>query len=329
MDMTFGSGGHTKTLLASKADIKVIALDRDPVAYEKAVQLAQETDFRVLPLLGRFSDAPDLLKKIGIRPGQLSGIIMDVGPSVEQLEDASRGFNINLEGPLDMRMDGNRLPGMPTAADVINTLETDSLTKIFRIYGENKVARKLAQAIVDARFMMMSIKSTIQLSQLVSSIQGGELRLDVQGRPNSAATSVFQALRIFVNNELNEISYAMTKMREFLVFDPKVQQVNKVGKDMVDETGIAGGVMAILCSNRLEDMIVKDHVLLRKHEEDGDPYTQRPINYLETPTEKEMERLVDRKWLPLEKFVLFPGEEEILTNPTGKTTRLRCAMRRL
>lgn len=327
--MTFGAGGHTKTLLASNADIKVIALDRDPVAYEKAVELARETDFRVLPLLGRFSDAPDLLKKIAIRHGQLNGIIMDVGPSVDQLEDPRRGFNINVDAPLDMRMDGSRLPHMATAGDVINTLDTDSLAKIFKLYGESKIGRKLAQAVVDARFMMMSIKSTIQLVQLISSISAGEVRMDVEGRPSSAATAVFQALRIFVNNELNEINYALAKMREFLVFDPKIMQIPKVDKKMVEELEVAGGVLAILCSSPLEDRIVKDHVLMRAHEDPEDPYTQKAINYLEQPSENELQRLSDRKWLPLEKFVLFPGEEEILTNPTGKTTRLRCAMRRL
>ena len=329
LDMTFGSGGHTKTLLASKADIKVIALDRDPVAYAKAVELAEETNFRVLPLLGRFSDAPDLLKTIGIKHGQLNGIIMDVGPSVDQLEDGSRGFNVNLDGPLDMRMDGRRFPGMATAGDIVNTLDTDSLTKIFKTYGESKVARKIAQSIVDTRFMMLSIKSTLQLVQLVSSIVGNEVRLDVQGRPSSAATAIFQALRMFVNNELNEINYAMAKMREYLVYDPRIMRIPKVDKSMVEEMQVSGGILAVLCSSPLEDRIVKDHVLLRAYEDASDPYNLKGINYLEAPSDSDIQRLAHRKWLPLEKFVLFPGEEEILTNPTGKSTRLRCAMRRL
>lgn len=329
LDMTFGAGGHTRTLLASKADIKVIALDRDPVAYEKAVQLAQETDFRVLPLLGRFSDAPELLKEIGVRKGQLSGIIMDIGPSVDQLEDANRGFNPNLEGPLDMRMDGQRLPGMATAADVINTLDTDSLTKVLKAYGENKYARKIAQSIVDARFMMLSIKTTTQLVQLVSSIVANDVRLEVEGRPSAAATNVFRSLRMFVNNELNEIDYAIEKMRQFLVLDPKVRNVSKLGSMTAEEMGVSGGVMVVLCSNALEDRIVKDHVLLSYQQDDNDPYTQKGFNYLESPTDTEIRKQLERKWLPLEKFVLFPSEEEILTNPTGKTTRLRCAMRRL
>lgn len=328
-DMTFGSGGHTRTLLASKADIKVIAMDRDPVAYEKAVQMAQETDFRVLPLLGRFSDAPQLLKEIGIREGQLSGIIMDIGPSVDQMEDPSRGFNLNYDGPLDMRMDGNRLPGMATAADVINTLDTDSLTKVLKAYGENKFARKIAQSIVDARFMMLSIKDTTTLVQLASSIVGNDVRMDVQGRPSAAASNVFRSLRMFVNNELNEIDYAIEKMRKFLVADPKTRQLSKMNNEKAQELKLSAGVLVVLCSNALEDRIVKDHVLLSFEQDASDPYTQKPYNYLESPTQAEMSAQLERKWLPLEKFVLFPSEEEILTNPTGKSTRLRCAMRRL
>ena len=327
LDMTFGSGGHTRTLLGSRADIKVIAMDRDPVAYEKAVALARETDFRVLPLLARFSEAPDLLRQIGVRPGQLNGVILDVGASVDQLQDASRGFNASLEGPLDMRMDGTRFPGMATAADVINTLDTDALTKVLRSYGESKKARKIAQAIVDARFMMLSIKTTSQLVQLVTSIVSSVDWGDRSPQPTTVCDNVFRALRLFVNNELNELNYAIEKMREFLVLDPKILKVPKVDKEFLED--ISSGVLAVLCTNPMEDRIVKDHVMLRSHEDPDDPYTSKSVNYLESPTEKEMQRLMDRKWLPLEKFVLFPSEEEILTNPTGKATRLRCAMRRL
>ena len=329
LDMTFGSGGHTRTLLASKADIKVIALDRDPVAYEKAIELAKETNFRVLPLIGKFSDAPRLLQMIGIRPGQLSGVIIDAGPSIEQFEDSRRGFNINKDGWLDMRMDGNRYPSMPTAFDVINSLPTMTLAKIFKCYGQTNLGAKIAQAIVDARFMMLSIRSTIQLAQLVSSVAGDEVRLDTVGRPHEAATKVFRAIRIFVNNELNELNYAIGKMREFLVYDSSLQKYQSLVKEKIPREEVNGGVLAVLCSNSLEDRIVKDHVMERNITDSSDPYFQRPINQLEEPTETDLVRVFERKWLPLEKFVLFPGEEEILTNPTGKTSKLRCAMRRL
>src|SRR5690606_39199758 len=110
------------------------------------------------------------------------------------------GFSIKTDGPLDMRMDGDRFPNMPTAADVVNSLDAEDLAKIFKTYGEEKAAMKVAQAIVDSRFMMKSLRTTRELATLVGNLLGHD-RHDQLGRSAHPATKVFQALRIFVNNE--------------------------------------------------------------------------------------------------------------------------------
>lgn len=306
LDMTFGNGGHTEYLLSTKKNITVIALDRDPVSIDRAFGYAKNNP--VVPILGKFSDAPKLLKKLGIRKGSLRGVIIDVGPSIFQETDAKRGFTPFQDGNLDMRMDD----GPMTAADVLNTLDTDMLAKLLKTYGEERNAKKVAQAVVDARFMMMSLSSTHQFVQLLSSIVDA-----------SSITKVFLALRRFVNNELNELSYALEKMREYLILDPKTPSVID-RKFPIDE--LESGVMAVVTSERLEDTIVKDHFLASVLS-NASPYTQKAINELETPTADEIKDILTKNWIPLEKYVLFPEEDEILTNPRSKSSKLRCALR--
>ena len=350
LDMTFGGGGHTRHLLSLKKDIHVIALDRDPEAHIRAIELSKKTENRVIPVLGRFSEAPQHLEALGVKKGTLNGIIMDLGASSYQMETSDRGFGLARDGPLDMRMDKDRFPNQPTAADVINTLDSDALANIFKAYGDERHAKKIAQAIVDSRFMMHSIKRTKQLTQLVSSIVDTEDRFDAIGRETSAATKVFQALRIFVNNELNELDYAIEKMREYLYLDPRSTELglkdkSVLGNDprstelglkdksvlenesVVGNEPLSSGVMAIISFHSLEDSIVKNHFNTLLFGEGTNPYKQRPWNAMEVATDQEIDLVSRRKWLPLKKFVLFPTEVEILTNPKSRSAKLRCAMR--
>ena len=292
-----------------------------------AIELSKITNNRVIPVIGKFSEAHQCLKSLGVKKGSLNGIIMDLGASSYQMEKAERGFDLARDGPLDMRMDKDRFPNQPTAADVINTLESDALAKIFKAYGEEKHGKKIAQAIVDARFMMHSIKTTKQLTQLVASIVDSEDRFDAIGRPTSAAVKIFQALRMFVNNELNELSYAIEKMREYLVIDPVSSEVDWKDRSVVENYKLKGGVMAVISFNTLEDSIVKNHFNTLVFGQDTNPYKQRPWNAMEVATNQEIEDVSRRKWLPLKKFVLFPTEVEVLTNPKSKSAKLRCAMR--
>jgi len=310
LDMTFGSGGHTEYLLSSKKDVTVIAMDRDPAAIEKAFEMAK--GYPVVPILGKFSDSAKLMNKLGIRKGSLRGIIIDVGPSKLQEDDPKRGFTPFHEedGPLDMRMDD----GPVTAADVLNTLDTEYLAKLIKTYGEERNAKKVAQAVVDARFMMMSISSTKQFCQLLSSII-----------ETSSIVKVFHALRRFVNNELNELDYAIEKMRPYLILDPNTPS-NVQDKGFPLEQ-LDSGVMAVIANQTLEDRIVKDHFSSSVADGEMDPYSQKPINVLESPTTGDMNKVFKKNWIPLEKFVLFPQEDEVLANPRSKASKLRCALR--
>uniref|UniRef100_A0A8I3VZ80 Methyltransferase 15, mitochondrial 12S rRNA N4-cytidine n=1 Tax=Callithrix jacchus TaxID=9483 RepID=A0A8I3VZ80_CALJA len=168
LDMTFGSGGHTKAILQKESDIVLYALDRDPTAYALAEHLSELYPKQIRAMLGRFSQAETLLMKAEVQPGTFDGVLMDLGCSSMQLDTSERGFSLRKDGPLDMRMDGDRYPDMPTAADVVNALDQQALASILRAYGEEKHAKKIASAIVQAR----SIYPITRTQQLASIIAG-------------------------------------------------------------------------------------------------------------------------------------------------------------
>uniref|UniRef100_A0A2I3T743 METTL15 n=1 Tax=Pan troglodytes TaxID=9598 RepID=A0A2I3T743_PANTR len=188
LDMTFGSGGHTKAILQKESDIVLYALDTNPTAYALAEHLSELYPKQIRAMLGQFSQAEALLMKAGVQPGTFDGVLMDLGCSSMQLDTPERFF------PLERR----RYPDMPTAADVVNALDQQALASILRTYGEEKHAKKIASAIVQAR--------SICLSSLPTSSQ----------RPTHIATKTFQALRIFVNNELNELYTGLKTAQKFL-----------------------------------------------------------------------------------------------------------------
>ncbi|XP_030774364.1 probable methyltransferase-like protein 15 isoform X2 [Rhinopithecus roxellana] len=167
LDMTFGSGGHTKAILQKESDIVLYALDRDPTAYALAEHLSELYPKQIRAMLGQFSQAEALLMKAGVQPGTFDGVLMDLGCSSMQLDTPERGFSLRKDGPLDMRMDGGRYPDMPTAADVVNALDQPALASILRTYGEEKHAKKIASAIVQAR-SIYPITRTQQLASIVA-----------------------------------------------------------------------------------------------------------------------------------------------------------------
>ncbi|XP_060015471.1 12S rRNA N4-methylcytidine (m4C) methyltransferase isoform X2 [Lagenorhynchus albirostris] len=167
LDMTFGSGGHTRAILQKESDITLYALDRDPTAYAIAEQLSELYPKQIRAILGQFSQAEALLMKAGVQPGTLDGVLLDLGCSSMQLDAPERGFSLRKDGPLDMRMDGDRYPDMPTAADVVNALDQQALASILRTYGEEKHAKKIASAIVQAR-SIYPITRTQQLASIVA-----------------------------------------------------------------------------------------------------------------------------------------------------------------
>uniref|UniRef100_A0A803YH09 Methyltransferase 15, mitochondrial 12S rRNA N4-cytidine n=1 Tax=Meleagris gallopavo TaxID=9103 RepID=A0A803YH09_MELGA len=167
LDMTFGAGGHSTALLEKASNITIYALDRDPTAYKIAQQLSESYPKQIQALLGQFSQSEALLISSGVEPGTLDGVLLDAGCSSMQFDTPERGFSLQKDGPLDMRMDSDRYPDMPTAADVVNALDQQALASILRTYGEEKHAKKIASAIVQAR-SIYPITRTQQLASIVA-----------------------------------------------------------------------------------------------------------------------------------------------------------------
>jgi len=149
--MTFGAGGHTERILQENDKTIVYCLDRDPTAYSIAQELSERYPNRVVPLNGKFSDLPILLKKLGCKMNSFDGILFDFGASSMQFDTASRGFSISKNGPLDMRMDPEKQT--VTAADVLAKADQSDLYKIFKVYGEEKHSKKIANAVIEARLI--------------------------------------------------------------------------------------------------------------------------------------------------------------------------------
>ncbi|XP_030037660.1 probable methyltransferase-like protein 15 homolog [Manduca sexta] len=305
IDMTFGAGGHSRKILET-ADCNLITLDRDPTAYERAKRLSEEYPNRVTPLLGRFSELPKLLKENNIRQSSIDGILFDFGCSSMQLDTGERGFSISKNGYLDMRMDAGRDPYQITAREVLATADEHELYKIFKIYGEEKKAAKIAQTIIQARYMIKNIDTTQELVDLVNSCCPDEIRLDKLQRPQSNATKVFQALRIFVNNELNEINYGMLLSRYYL-------KIN--------------GRLVTISFHSLEDTIIKRHIAGNIINEVANPVPLKYLSPMLVQDQDTINEFLDTPWKALNKHVDVPTDEEVDTNPRSRSARLRAAIK--
>lgn len=218
LDMTFGSGGHTKSLLSRSDEVTVYGLDRDATAYHLALELERDLPGQLVPLQGKFSDLQNILEEKGLSEIQFDGILIDCGCSSMQLDSKDRGFSLSRNGPLDMRMNQNpeSSKSEPTVADILRHIDETSLARILKIYGEERQAKKIARAIIESRFLFNSLKTTKELAELVECACGFSFRKDKLQRQSHVATKTFQALRIFVNDELNELDYAMNFSHQYL-----------------------------------------------------------------------------------------------------------------
>lgn len=304
IDMTFGAGGHSQRILESAPDIKLFVLDRDPVSYSIARRLADKYPGQIEPLLGRFSELPALLTSHGIRRNSIDGIFFDFGCSSMQFDVAQRGFSVSKDGPLDMRMDGDRFPEEPTAADVLAEVGEDDLVKILKVYGEEKQAKKIARAVIEARYTFKKLQTTSELGDLVASVCVDEERLDKLQRHAHSATKTFQALRIFVNNEVNELNYGMLIAETYL----------KVG-----------GKLVTITFHSLEDRIVKRHLLGNVIDNAINPLPLKYTNASLWYDRNEVDSLLHSNWRLVHKHVLTPGLEEISINPRSRSAKLRAA----
>ncbi|XP_030774362.1 probable methyltransferase-like protein 15 isoform X1 [Rhinopithecus roxellana] len=314
LDMTFGSGGHTKAILQKESDIVLYALDRDPTAYALAEHLSELYPKQIRAMLGQFSQAEALLMKAGVQPGTFDGVLMDLGCSSMQLDTPERGFSLRKDGPLDMRMDGGRYPDMPTAADVVNALDQPALASILRTYGEEKHAKKIASAIVQAR----SIYPITRTQQLASIVAGAfppsaiYARKDLLQRSTHIATKTFQALRIFVNNELNELYTGLKTAQKFLR---------------------PGGRLVALSFHSLEDRIVKRFLLgISMTERFNLSVRQQVMKTSQLGSGHEnMEDVSMRRaplmWELIHKKVLSPQDQDVQDNPRGRSAKLRAAIK--
>ena len=203
VDGTFGGGGYTKGLLEA-ANCNVIAIDRDPDAILQAQGLRQVYGERLRVVQGRFGDMAPLLKAQHIE--KVSGITLDLGVSSMQLDQAVRGFSFRFSGPLDMRMEQKGV----SAADLVNRMEEKALADLIFNLGEERKARSIARSIVAAR-ISAPITRTEQLADIVRRAVGPS-----KDRHIDPATRTFQALRIAVNDELEEIDRALNASANLL-----------------------------------------------------------------------------------------------------------------
>jgi 16S rRNA (cytosine1402-N4)-methyltransferase len=280
IDGTFGAGGYTRALLAAGAS--VIAIDRDPTAIAAAANLRREAGDRLTLVEGRFSDLDSIAHELG--HARVDGVVLDVGVSSMQLDTADRGFSFRADGPLDMRMGTVG----PTAADVVNGIDRGVLARIIAVLGEEKKARLVAAAIDRAR-QAGRITSTMELAEIVSKAigRGGADKIH-------PATRTFQALRIFVNRELDELADALVASERIL------------GE---------GGRLVIVSFHSLEDRIVKRFLAERSAVKSAG--SRHAPEAAIAPATFE---LLTRNALP-------PTEGEIAGNPRSRSAKLRAARR--
>ena len=225
LDGTLGGGGHSEELLRlSSPDGEVLGLDRDDDALEAARERLRRFDRRLIARQASFADAGGILREIGWQ--RVDGVILDLGISSHQIDSPERGFSFRAEAKLDMRMDRQQ---SLDAEQIVNTFPQGELERIFRDYGEEPRARRLARAIVDRR-KTQPIKSTSELVRLVERVAGAGRR------EHHPATQVFQALRIAVNQELQHLERFLENGYETLQ---------------------PAGRMAIISFHSLEDRMVK------------------------------------------------------------------------
>jgi 16S rRNA (cytosine1402-N4)-methyltransferase len=282
IDCTFGAGGYSRAILDS-ADCRLLALDRDPGAIEAGRDLAARYGARLALKLSAFGDLSEAAEDAGFVP--VDGIVFDIGVSSMQLDDAERGFSFMRDGPLDMRMSSEGL----SAADVVNSFEEADIADILFQLGEERRSRPIARAIVKRR-AEKPFATTLDLADLIASVIPRR-----HDDPKHPATRSFQALRIFVNDELVELARGLIAAEAILA---------------------EGGRLVVVTFHSLEDRIVKTFFAERAGKK-GKPSRHLPA----AGGEREPSfTLLTRK--PVE-----PDDAETAANPRARSARLRAALR--
>ena len=284
VDATFGAGGYSRAILAAAAT-RVIGIDRDPVVGVSGRALADTFPGRLVLAEDRFSNLDSVVVACGHEA--VDGVVFDLGISSMQVDDAARGFSFRLDGPLDMRMSGaGSGNGGPSAADVVAHASERDLATIIATLGEERQARGIARAIVRAR-AEAAIDTTRALAGIVERV--------VWAKPGAIhpATRTFQALRIFVNEELDELVTALMAAEKVLR---------------------PGGRLVVVSFHSLEDRIVKSFLVDRG----------RHVGASRHAPEAEMRALSFRI---LTGRPVIPDDAEIAANPRARSAKLRAAER--
>lgn len=276
IDATFGAGGYSRAFL--EAGAAVVAFDRDPLAAGFAAALNSWGDFRLIR--APFSRMDDY---VGER--EADGLALDLGLSSMQLDQAERGFSLMRDGPLDMRMSSEGLG----AADLVNEADPDELVRIFRLYGEERQARRIVGALVRRR-AEAPFARTLDLAEVVERALGGR-----RGAKTHPATRVFQALRIAVNEELSELEAGLVAAERNLK---------------------AGGRLAVVSFHSLEDRIVKAFLNDRAGRRGEASRHAPPRGAGPAPS-----------FSLLYSRAVTPSDAEIAANPRARSAKLRAAAR--
>lgn len=280
VDGTLGGAGHSSVIASKLTTGKLIGVDRDADALDAASKRLAPYKDKAVIVKDEYVNIPEILKRLGIPA--VDGILLDLGVSSWQLDAPERGFSYMNDAPLDMRMDREQLR---TAADIINEEDERELTRIFREYGEEKFAASIARRIV-ARRIQKPIKTTGELVGIIEDSIPKKAKMK-GGHP---AKRTFQALRIALNNELDEISRAVESLADCL--NP-------------------GGRFAVITFHSLEDRIVKDGFRTLEN-----PCICPPDFPVCVCGRKSKGRVVTRK-------PILPDEEEMRINPRAKSAKLR------
>ena len=278
LDGTFGRGGHSKEILSRLSSSgKLIAVDKDPAAEASALSLANDPRFQFEP--GSFADISRI-----VTDNSLDGILLDLGVSSPQLDDAQRGFGFSGDGPLDMRMDTRT--GM-TAAQWLASAPEQDIADVIKTYGEERFGKRMAAAIVRVR-AETPITSTRQLANIIA-------EANPKWEPHKhPATRAFQAIRIFINRELEDLELALECMVDKLV---------------------VGGLLVVISFHSLEDRIVKR-------------FMRDQARGIQLPRHVPVVDSDAGKTLNLVGKAMKPSNEEIARNPRSRSAVMRIAERR-
>lgn len=285
IDGTFGAGGYTERIL--KKSHCVIAFDRDPDAIARGEDLKKKYGDHLVLIHGTYGTMDQEIKKRNL--GLVDGVVLDLGVSSPQLDEAHRGFSFQKEGPLDMRMSKTG----KTAADVVNTLSEKDLAHILWSYGDETKSRAIARAIIQRR-QATPLKTTTDLREAVYSVCGPKKPQD----KTDPATKTFQAIRIFINDEMEELRKGLEAAKNVLA---------------------PHGRLVVVTFHSLEDRMVKNFIRNNSHNR---PRASRYVSSLLDATDSR-----DVVFVDFSKKALLPSKEEVAQNPRARSAQLRWAVK--